>query len=63
MIDLELARQSAELMRARAVAWRNFLRVVNGGKPGTAHDGCDHDLDLLEHCRRCGELVPEAERA
>lgn len=60
MVDIELAGQSSELMRARAEAWQRFIRVVNGGPATKAvHSGpCDHDRDLLGKCRLCGEQVP-----
>jgi hypothetical protein len=60
MIDLELARQTSELMRARAEAWQRFIRVVHGGPRPDVADGCDHDPDLLGKCRLCGEQISPA---
>jgi hypothetical protein len=58
LIDVELAKQSARLMQARAEAWQRFIRVVHGGGvPETPHDGCAHDLDLMHRCRICGEYM------
>jgi hypothetical protein len=62
MIDIELARQSAQLMAARAAAWQRFIRVVHGGPRNVAEtDICAHDLDLLRQCRSCGQHVSESD--
>jgi hypothetical protein len=63
MIDLDIARQSAQLMRDRVRAWQNFLRILQAGGAIDKPDGCEHDLDLMRQCRSCGEHVPEADRA
>jgi hypothetical protein len=62
MIDVELAKQSAHLMQARAEAWQRFIRVVWAGGAAAPDDGCAHDaVDLQDRCRLCGQSVERAQ--
>jgi hypothetical protein len=48
---------AADLMLARAKAFRNLLDTVWAGGPGETTAGCGHEeRDLLGQCRSCGEV-------